>query len=123
MYFQIDSNFLCFGERGVKNGEFKQPYGIATNIQGQIYVTDKTNHRVQVFDKFGTFLSEFGSRGTKQGQFSGPEGIAVDQAGMMFVADTENHRIQAFNANGTYYSKFGTKGKKSNNSLVFYFSY
>eukprot|EP00111_Clytia_hemisphaerica_P004669 TCONS_00013412-protein len=116
-YLKIGSNFLCFGERGVKNGEFKQPYGIATNSQGQIYVTDKTNNRVQIFDKFGTFLSEFGSRGTKQGQFSGPEGIAVDQAGMIFVADTENHRIQAFNANGTYHSKFGTKGSEEGELL------
>ena len=76
-------------------------------------MADKTNNRVQVFDKFGNFLSEFGGKGTKQGQFMSPEGVAVDQSdGMIFVADSENNRVQVFNANSTYYTKFGSKGKK-----------
>ena len=107
---QVESNFLSFGSRGVRNAEFKTPSGIATNNQGQIYVTDQSNHRIQLFDKFGAFLSEFGGKGSKQGQFLGPQGIAIDQSGMIFVADSDNHRIQVFNANGTYYTKFGSKG-------------
>jgi len=82
-----------------------------------MYVTDRTNNRVQVFDRFGAFLSEFGAKGSKAGQFQGPEGIAIDQSGMVFIVDSENHRIQMFNADGTFHSKFGVKGKKSNEFL------
>jgi len=104
---------LNFGERGVRNGEFKTPFDVATNRQGHMYVTDRTNNKVQVFDRFGAFLSEFGAKGSKAGQFQGPEGIAIDQSGMVFVVDSENHRIQMFNADGTFHSKFGVKGKSN----------
>lgn len=84
---------------------------MAVNKDGNLYVTDHGNHRVQAYDKFGAFITEFGSKGTKDGQFTGPTGIAVDQSGIVFVADWENHRIQVFSADGTFLAKFGTKGK------------
>ncbi|XP_057317710.1 E3 ubiquitin-protein ligase TRIM71-like [Hydractinia symbiolongicarpus] len=109
-YLKIESPFLTFGSYGSKPSELKQPWGVAVNKDGHLYVTDHGNHRVQAYDKFGAFITEFGSKGTKDGQFTGPTGIAVDQSGIVFVADWENHRIQVFSADGTFLAKFGTKG-------------
>jgi hypothetical protein len=47
-----------WGERGNKQGEFNTPHSIAADAQGNIYVADRGNRRIQVFDGEGTFLRE-----------------------------------------------------------------
>nr|NIT36459.1 6-bladed beta-propeller [candidate division Zixibacteria bacterium] len=64
---------------------------------GNIYVVDSNNHRIQYFTSSGSFLGKWGSEGTGNGQFSYPRGIAVTPDGAYFyVADCSNHRIQYF---------------------------
>jgi DNA-binding beta-propeller fold protein YncE len=48
-----------WGNRGTKPGEFNTPHSIAADAKGNIYVADRGNRRVQVFDGEGTFLREF----------------------------------------------------------------
>jgi hypothetical protein len=45
-----------WGERGEKPGEFNTPHNIAADAQGNIYVADRFNRRIQVFDSDGNFL-------------------------------------------------------------------
>jgi DNA-binding beta-propeller fold protein YncE len=66
---------------------------------GLLYVTDSGNHRVQVFDKNGTFITKWGSKGDGDGQFSKPESIDVDPFGNVYVADTTNNNVQLFTPN------------------------
>ena len=47
-----------WGERGTKPGEFSTPHSIAADLQGNIYVADRGNRRIQVFDTSGAFLRE-----------------------------------------------------------------
>ncbi len=63
---------------------------------GLLYITDSGNHRVQTFDKNGTFIAKWGSKGDGDGQFSKPESIAVDHVGHVYVADTTNNNVQMF---------------------------
>src|SRR5450631_2163444 len=52
-----NGNWLkSWGERGDKPGEFNTPHNIAADAQGNIYVADRFNRRIQVFDSDGTFL-------------------------------------------------------------------
>jgi DNA-binding beta-propeller fold protein YncE len=48
-----------WGDRGTKPGEFNTPHSIAADAKGNIYVADRGNRRIQVFDGDGTFLREF----------------------------------------------------------------
>jgi len=48
-----------WGERGTKPGEFNTPHSITADAKGNIYVADRGNRRIQVFDADGTFLREF----------------------------------------------------------------
>jgi DNA-binding beta-propeller fold protein YncE len=91
---------------------FVQPYGIALDPRGNIYVTNiyPTSFDIVKFDNKGNYLFSFGSNGSGNGQFNYPEGIAVDADGNIYVVDTANNRIQKFDKNGVYQSQFGSLG-------------
>lgn len=82
-------------------GVFWGPRDVAVDAQGNVYVTDTGNKRVQKFDADGTFLVQFGGAGSGPGQFSEPVGITIAPDGTIYVADTWNRRIQAFDADFT----------------------
>ena len=55
-----DGNWLkSWGDRGKEPGQFNTPHSIATDAQGNVYVADRGNHRIQVFDTDGKFLRQF----------------------------------------------------------------
>lgn len=74
---------LAWGTSGTAAGQFAGPYGIAVASDGQIYVTDQFNHRVQRFTATGDFIFELGSFGSGDGQFNVPAGLAVDSDGSL----------------------------------------
>ena len=59
-------------------------------------VCDAHNHRVQVFELSGKFVTKFGSEGEKKGKFNVPISTAVLSDGRIVVSDFYNHRIQIF---------------------------
>lgn len=101
----------AWGMPGNQAGQMRSPKAIALDAQGNIYVADTFNHRVQVLDPNGRFLRQFGREGTLQGQFKEPWGIAVARNGDIYVADTWNHRIQVFDREGTFKRMWGTFGE------------
>jgi len=112
----------AWGETGTEPGQFNHPRDVAVGPDGNVYVTDSDNDRVQVFDGEGRLLRTWGSRcaldtglgcatTTGEGQFQEPWGIAVGPDGRVYVADTWNHRIQVFDANGTFLTQWGTYGQ------------
>jgi DNA-binding beta-propeller fold protein YncE len=97
-----------WGSNGVGEGQFSNPRALAISPQGQLYVADSGNHRIQVFDQNGNFLKSWGgSEGPNPGQLTEPWGIAVNEAGQVYVSDTWNHRVQIFDEDGNYLGEFG----------------
>ena len=97
-----------WGSEGSTDGRFLQPRAMTISPQGQVYVADGGNHRIQVFDQAGNFLKAWGgAEGPEPGQLTEPWGIAVSEDGRVYVADTWNHRVQVFDENGNYLSEFG----------------
>ena len=89
---------------------FNHPEGVAIDHNGNIYVTDTGNNRIQKFNADGFLITTWGTEGTGNSQFKNPSGIAVDAAGNVYVADTDNSRVQKFNANGIYLTQWGGIG-------------
>ena len=87
---------LKWGGQGTGDSQFSGPMGIAVNSEGNVYVADYYNHRIQKFDSDGNFITKWGSYGTADSHFQSPLGIAVDSEGNVYVADRNNNRIQKF---------------------------
>ncbi len=90
---------------------FNGPYYIDINHDlERVYVVDRKNDRITVFDLNGMFLFAFGAHGAGDGELDYPHEIDVAVDGRVFVADTNNRRIQVFDENGQYLDKivFGT---------------
>jgi predicted membrane-bound mannosyltransferase/DNA-binding beta-propeller fold protein YncE len=103
------------GGQGKSNGQFESPKNVALDAQGNLYVADSDNHRIQKFALNGEFMLAWGSRtpdnvAPPSNTFNQPWGIAVDRSGSVYVADTWNHRIQKFDANGRFVTMWGTNG-------------
>jgi len=101
-----------FGSRGIEDGQFEYPECVVTFGDGSIGVSDKDNHRIQVFDPWGSFKhfipSDWSpstvrrSGKTIPGSLSGPMGMCVDQRDRVYVADCGSNRIQIFSASGKW---------------------
>ncbi|HUT11529.1 MAG TPA: peptidyl-alpha-hydroxyglycine alpha-amidating lyase family protein [Thermoguttaceae bacterium] len=60
VHFDRSGKFVkAWGRRGTGPGEFNLPHGIVVDSKGRLYVADRSNVRVQVFDQDGTFLAEW----------------------------------------------------------------
>jgi uncharacterized protein (TIGR03663 family) len=111
--FTANGEFVSmWGSHGVTEdavgaeGLFWGPRDVAVGPEGQIYVSDTGNKRIQVFAPDGTFLAQWGGKGALDGKLDEPVGLAVGTNGEVFVADTWNQRIQVFDAEHFFVRKW-----------------
>jgi sugar lactone lactonase YvrE len=82
--FSSDGRFLeAWGKKGTGPGELDQPHALAMDSKGRLFVGDRSNNRIQIFDQDGTWLAQWT-------QFSRPSGIAIGPDDTMYVADSES---------------------------------
>ena len=99
-----------FAWRGADMGRFDVPWGITTDQDGNVYVSDTSNARIQKFQADGQPLLKWGRDGSFDGAFFFPRGVAVDFVGNIYVADESNNRIQKFDTRGSFLTKWGREG-------------
>jgi len=99
------------GSAGSGAGQYGKPLGLATDTEGNVYVSDQSNNRVVKFNSAGNPAGQWGSFGSGDGQFGGlQQGIAADANNDVWVADWENNRIEKFSSTGAFLGKWGTTG-------------
>jgi len=82
--FSKDGKFIkTWGKKGTAPGEFDTPHGIAFDSKGRVFVADRNNNRIQIFDQDGNFLDQWP-------QFSRPSGLYIDQNDVIYVSDSES---------------------------------
>ena len=74
---------MSWGRTGSGAGEFNVPHTIALDSQGRVFVGDRANNRIQIFDQEGNFLDVWY-------QFGRPSGIAIGADDRIYVADSES---------------------------------
>jgi sugar lactone lactonase YvrE len=75
-----------FGKKGSGPGEMEGPHALAMDSRGRLFVGDRSNNRIEIFDQDGTFLAEWK-------QFSRPSGIYIDKNDLLYVADSESESV------------------------------
>ena len=101
------------GCHGNQNGQFNYPRGLAFNNNKSLYVVDKDNYRVQVFQQDDTFAFSFGSRGSNPGQFQCPVRIAIDPNNNVLVTDYSANCINLLTQNGQFIQKINSYKPRS----------
>lgn len=79
---------------------FYRPAALGFDFEGNLFVLDSGNHRVQVFSPDGAFVRTMGEPGEGPGQLADPQGMFVHPDGRVWIADTRNRRLQRFSATG-----------------------
>lgn len=104
------------GPLALGDGQFNEPWGVAVNAAGQIFVADTWNGRIQVFDANGAFVTKWGVFNTTGGELTdplalfGPRGLAIGSDGHLLVADTGNKRILKYTVDGQIVQQIGGGG-------------
>ncbi|NLZ30661.1 MAG: 6-bladed beta-propeller, partial [Methanomicrobiales archaeon] len=89
-----------------EDGDFDIPKSVTVDTDGNVYVADRGNRRIQKFDGDGNLLTKWGSHGEGDGEFRQPSCIAVDAADNIYVTDVENNCIQKFDSDGNFLAKW-----------------
>lgn len=88
-----------FGKKGSEPGEMLHPTNIAIGPNGDVFVVETSNFRVQRFTSDGKPVRVYGEAGDTSGRFARPKGIAIDREGLMHVADAAFQNVQMFDTN------------------------
>jgi len=96
-----------FGEKGTEPGMMTGPEGISVDSEGNIYVADTGNNRIQKFSPEGILIKMYGGFGWGEDQFDEPCDITAVFGLDVFVADRNNHRIMRFDRKLNYISSLG----------------
>ena len=86
--YSKDGKFIkAWGKHGKGRGEFDTPHGIALDSTGRVYVADRVNSRIQIFDPDGNFVAEWK-------QFGRPSAVHIDGKDVIYVADTQSDQTR-----------------------------
>jgi len=91
-------------------GDFSKPTGLAVDEDGNLYVCDTLNNRIEIFDADGSFIQSYGKNGDAPPNFARPKGITIDSDGHIWIADGVQDRVQVFNKEWQLLITFGGHG-------------
>ena len=112
--FDKDGVYIkSWGQRGTAPGQFHTPHSIAVDSKGMVYVADRDNHRIQVFDNDGNFKTQFINVGD-------PWAICISPGAHQYLYSSnsndpytmDNGEIYKMELDGKIVGQFGHAGKQ-----------
>jgi DNA-binding beta-propeller fold protein YncE len=107
-----------WGAEGNQPGQFKEPWAVTVGPEGDVYVADTWNHRIQVFDDQGQLKKIWGTFGEVQDPMAsqellyGPRDLVVDGEGYLYITDTGNKRVVKYDPEGNMVRAVGGAGSE-----------
>jgi DNA-binding beta-propeller fold protein YncE len=98
---------------GPRPNQLRNPYDVAIDPLGRVFVADNSNHRVVRYGPAPAYRyrARWGAFGSRAGQLQYPSGLSVDASGRTFVADPGGNRIDVFDVGGDPQGSFGESGR------------
>ena len=109
----VNGKFVkCWGQPGDKPGELSRARALALGPDGNLYVADACNHRIQVYTREGELVRYWGKEGSEAGELSYPYDLAFSPDGKLYVVEHGNHRVQKFTPEGKSLGCWGGPGRE-----------
>lgn len=99
----------AWGEHGEGNGEFEYPSGVAVDSNGNVYVSDRENNRVQKFSNSGAYITQWPTKSKT---------VAVDSSGNVYLANNESGTIEKYSGTGTLLQSIAGEGDFTTYSIA-----
>lgn len=99
---RLDSNgklIKAWGKQGAAPGEFNNPHNIVLDQGANVYIADRNNKRIQVFDQEGNFKAEWTNLGK-------PWGLAISPEQYLYMTDGDAEKILKLDQSGTILAEF-----------------
>jgi len=112
---QLENSNITFtyltswGEKGEGEIQFNEPNGISVSPEGNIYIADTGNQRIQKISHYGEFIKAVGGFGWGMEEFDKPISLCAVNGLDVFVADYNNHRIERYDKDLNYLASFTTE--------------
>lgn len=104
--FSKEGKYLLeWGKKGKKPGEFNLVHAIRLDDRGRVYVGDRENNRIQVFEADGKFITQWPDSGA-------PYGLFLEKNMRMLVADGRGNRVNLLDMDGKVVGRWGQKGSE-----------
>jgi DNA-binding beta-propeller fold protein YncE len=104
--FNKDGRYLLhWGKKGTGDGEFNLVHDVTLDARGRVYVADRSNSRVQIFDANGKFLGKWTDVGQPWGLYYAAKEDAI------YMCDGLNNRVVKLNLEGQILGTLGSYGK------------
>lgn len=100
-----------FGKEGEGPGEFKFPYGIDGDSQGNVYVSDLYNGSISIFDSKGKFIKYFAEKDPKETTIEAPGSFRINN-NKVYVTDIKKSKLLIFDMDGKKVAEIGEPGMK-----------
>lgn len=94
-----------FGKSGINKGDFSSPKGLAVSNDGNVFIADTQNRRVQVFNSFGSWQYNI-----QISEMQSPVDITFDSSNKIYIIDSVDCHIRVFDYSGNLLNKFAGKG-------------
>ncbi len=108
--FNADGKLLLsWGEPGGEPGQFRLPHSVRVDKRDRVWVADRENHRIQVFDAQGKFLTQWTD-------FVRPTDIFIDKDDTVYVSELSN-RVGVFTIDGKLLTRWGNTGVTKEDAL------
>jgi len=102
---------LSWGEPGTSPGQFRLPHWVWVDKQDRVWVADRENGRLQIFDNKGKFLEEWKD-------LSRPTAVCIDKEGTVYVSEL-TQRVSIFTADGKLAARWGSQVSESKEIALF----
>ena len=98
---------MTWGKKGSGPGEFNLPHAIQVDAEGRVYVGDRENNRIQVFDADGKFIRQIGD--------IAPFGLFITLDQYLFAADGRANKVTKMTLDGKVLASWGSTGEEPGN--------
>lgn len=100
---------LSWGEPGTEPGQFRLPHSIWVDNQDRVWIVDRENYRIQIFDQEGKFLDQWTD-------LSRPTDMVIDNEQVVYVSEL-NQRVSLFTIDGKLLARWGSQEEDKETSL------